>query len=75
MRGIFSDNVDRLGGQAKTNSRNAFQQTGYFCFQTAITYPNFSKNQVLANHRNQLRGRVFVLTGDVSEFGRKKISG
>ena len=30
MRGIFSDNVDRLGGQAKTVLETHLQQTGYF---------------------------------------------
>jgi len=30
MRGIFSDNVDRLGGQAKTILETHLQQTGYF---------------------------------------------
>ncbi|WP_353476985.1 CsgG/HfaB family protein, partial [Acinetobacter soli] len=30
MRGIFSDNVDRLGGQAKTILETHLQQSGYF---------------------------------------------
>ncbi|MDR8330829.1 hypothetical protein FPK73_23365, partial [Acinetobacter baumannii] len=30
MRGVFSDNVDRLGGQAKTILETHLQQTGYF---------------------------------------------
>lgn len=35
MRGIFSDNVDRLGGASKNNFRNSFAANGLFlCFKS-----------------------------------------
>lgn len=73
MRGIFSDNVDRLGGQAKTILETHLQQTGYF---SVLNRDNLSelKQEVGFNNANQtIKGARFVLTGDVSEFGRKEV--
>lgn len=73
MRGIFSDNVDRLGGQAKTILETHLQQTGYF---SVLNRDNLSelKQEVGFNNTNQaIKGARFVLTGDVSEFGRKEV--
>lgn len=73
MRGIFSDNVDRLGGQAKTILETHLQQTGYF---TVLNRDNLSELQQEAgyNKANQsIKGARYVLTGDVSEFGRKEV--
>ncbi len=73
MRGIFSDNVDRLGGQAKTILETHLQQTGYF---SVLNRDNLSELQQEAGYSkaNQaIKGARYVLTGDVSEFGRKEV--
>lgn len=73
MRGIFSDNVDRLGGQAKTILETHLQQTGYF---SVLNRDNLSELQQEANfnqHTQNIKGARFVFTGDVSEFGRKEV--
>ena len=73
MRGIFSDNVDRLGGQAKTILETHLQQSGYF---SVLNRDNLSELQQEAgfNKASQaIKGARFVLTGDVSEFGRKEV--
>ncbi|MDQ8936604.1 CsgG/HfaB family protein [Acinetobacter rudis] len=73
MRGIFSDNVDRLGGQAKTILETHLQQTGYF---SVLNRDNLSELQQEAGYTktNQaIKGARYVLTGDVSEFGRKEV--
>ncbi|WP_445116555.1 CsgG/HfaB family protein [Acinetobacter sp. WZC-1] len=73
MRGIFSDNVDRLGGQAKTILETHLQQTGYF---TVLNRDNLSelKQEVgYANTSQAIKGARYVITGDVSEFGRKEV--
>ncbi|MCH2054345.1 hypothetical protein EXE08_07050 [Acinetobacter pittii] len=73
MRGVFSDNVDRLGGQAKTILETHLQQTGYF---TVLNRDNLSeiKQEVGYNNTSQsIKGARYVLTGDVSEFGRKEV--
>lgn len=73
MRGVFSDNVDRLGGQAKTILETHLQQTGYF---TVLNRDNLSeiKQEVGYNNTSQsIKGARYVITGDVSEFGRKEV--
>ncbi|WP_353173780.1 CsgG/HfaB family protein [Acinetobacter rudis] len=73
MRGIFSDNVDRLGGQAKTILETHLQQTGYF---TVLNRDNLSELQQEAGYTQtsqSIKGARYVLTGDVSEFGRKEV--
>lgn len=73
MRGIFSDNVDRLGGQAKTILETHLQQTGYF---SVLNRDNLSELQQEAGYTktNQaIKGARYVFTGDVSEFGRKEV--
>ena len=73
MRGVFSDNVDRLGGQAKTILETHLQQTGYF---TVLNRDNLSeiKQEVgYSNTSQSITGARYVLTGDVSEFGRKEV--
>lgn len=73
MRGIFSDNVDRLGGQAKTILETHLQQTGYF---SVLNRDNMSELQQEAgfNKSSQnIKGARYVITGDVSEFSRKEV--
>ena len=72
MRGIFSDGVDRLGGQAKTILITHLQQTNRF---SVLDRDNMAEIQQEANIKSQaqkLKGADFVVTGDVTEFGRKE---
>ncbi len=72
MRGIFSDGVDRLGGQAKTILITHLQQTNRF---SVLDRDNMLEIQQEANIKAQaqkLKGADFVVTGDVTEFGRKE---
>ena len=72
MRGVFSDNVDRLGGQAKTILETHLQQTGYF---SVLNRDNLSeiKEVGYSNTAQSIKGARYVITGDVSEFGRKEV--
>ena len=73
MRGIFSDNVDRLGGQAKTILETHLQQTGYF---SVLNRDNLSELQQEAGYTKTtqaIKGARYVITGDFSEFGRKEV--
>jgi len=72
MRGIFSDGVDRLGSQAKTILITHLQQTNRF---SVLDRDNMAEIQQEANIKSQvqkLKGADFVVTGDVTEFGRKE---
>lgn len=73
MRGIFSDNVDRLGGQAKTILETHLQQTGYFSVLNRDNLSELQQEAGFSKSNQAIKGARFVLTGDVSEFGRKEV--
>ncbi|HEU4843853.1 MAG TPA: CsgG/HfaB family protein [Burkholderiaceae bacterium] len=73
MRGIFSDGVDRLGGQAKTILIAHLQQTNRF---NVLDRDNLQELKQEADFKKQgqaIKGADFVVTGDVTEFGRKEV--
>lgn len=73
MRGIFSDGVDRLGSQAKTILISHMQQTNRF---NVLDRDNMAELQQEAAYKKQgqnIKGADFVITGDVTEFGRKEV--
>lgn len=73
MRGIFSDGVDRLGSQAKTILIADLQQTNRF---NVLDRDNLSEIKQEAEFKKQaqkIKGADFVVTGDVTEFGRKEV--
>lgn len=73
MRGVFSDGVDRLGGQAKTILISHLQQTNRF---NVLDRDNMAELQQEAAYKRQsqaIKGADFVVTGDVTEFGRKEV--
>lgn len=73
MRGIFSDGVDRLGSQAKTIVISHLQQTQRF---NVLDRDNLAEAQQEAKFKAQaqaVKGADFIVTGDVSEFGRKEV--
>ena len=73
MRGVFSDGVDRLGGQAKTVLVSHLQQSQRF---GVMDRDNMAEAKQEAQYKTQaqtIRGADYVISGDVSEFGRKEI--
>jgi curli biogenesis system outer membrane secretion channel CsgG len=73
MRGIFSDGVDRLGSQAKTVLISHLQQTNRF---NVLDRDNLSEMKQEAGFKQQaqtIKGADFIVTGDVTEFGRKEV--
>jgi len=73
MRGIFSDGVDRLGGQAKTTLVAHLQQSQRF---NVLDRENLAETRQEAQFKAQaqtIRGADYVVTGDISEFGRKEV--
>ncbi|MFX9034705.1 CsgG/HfaB family protein [Acinetobacter baumannii] len=73
MRGVFSDNVDRLGGQAKTILETHLQQTGYFSVLNRDNLSEIKQEVGYSNTAQSIKGARYVITGDVSEFGRKEV--
>ena len=72
MRGIFSDGVDRLGGQAKTILVGHLQSTGRFAVLDRDNMRGLANEAGLAGKTQALQGAEFMITGDVVEFGRKE---
>ncbi|MDK1395535.1 CsgG/HfaB family protein [Pseudomonas protegens] len=72
MRGIFSDGVDRLGGQAKTILITHLQQTNRFSVLDRDNMGEIQHEAAIKGQVQKLKGADFVVTGDVTEFGRKE---
>jgi len=73
MRGVFSDGVDRLGSQAKTTLIAHLQQSQRFAVLDRDNMSETSQEAKLQGTAQALRGASFVVTGDISEFGRKEV--
>ena len=73
MRGIFSDGVDRLGSQAKSVLVTHLQQTGRFVVLDRDNMPEITNEAAIRGQQLKLKGANYVLTGEVSEFGRKEV--
>ena len=72
MRGIFSDGVDRLGGQAKTILITHLQQTNRFNVLDRDNMSEIQQEAAIKGQAQRLKGADYVVTGDVTEFGRKE---
>ena len=72
MRGLFSDGVDRLGGQAKTILIGHLQETGRFRVVDRDNMEELKREADLKGVEQKLAGAGIVVTGDVVEFGRKE---
>ena len=73
QNGIFSDGVDRLGSQAKTTLMSHLQQTNRFSILDRDNMDMLSSEAALSGAQQSIAGAKFVVTGDVTEFGRKAI--
>ena len=72
LRGMFSDGVDRLGGQAKTILIGHLQETGRFNVLDRDNLEEIAREAKLNGTPQALQGADYALTGDVVEFGRKE---
>ena len=72
MRGLFSDGVDRLGSQAKTILITHLQQSNRFVIVDRDNMGEIQQEAKLRGKEQALKGANYVLTGDVTEFGRKE---
>jgi curli biogenesis system outer membrane secretion channel CsgG len=72
-RGLFSDGVDRLGGQAKGILVTNLQQTGRFTVVERDHLEEITREAAIKGQQQQLKGADFAITGDVAEFGRKEV--
>ncbi len=73
MRGIFSDGIDRLGGQAKTILITHLQQSRRFNVLDRDNLDEIKQESAFMKSVQAVKGAHFVVTGDVTEFGRKEV--
>ena len=73
QRGIFSDGIDRLGAQSKTILVSHLQQTNRF---SVLDRDNLEESRQEAQFKGAaqtIKGADYLVTGAVSEFGRKDV--
>jgi len=71
MRGIFSDGPDQLGSQAKTILKTHLQQSGRFVLVDRENMSEIAQESEIQGEKQALKGAHVVVTGDVTEFGRR----
>lgn len=71
MQGLFSDGVDRLGGQAKTILISHLQQSGRFNVMDRTNLDASAAEAGYLGSEQAIKGARYVLSGQVTEFGRK----
>jgi len=69
--GVFSDGEDRLGNQAQTILISNLQQTGRFSVLDRTNMRAIKEESAISKTAQNLKGARYVITGDVTEFGRK----
>ncbi len=73
QNGIFSNGLDRLGNQAKTTLMSHLQQTNRFSVLDRDNIALLAEEAGRTGTQQNIAGAKFVITGDVTEFGRKAI--
>jgi curli biogenesis system outer membrane secretion channel CsgG len=73
MRGIFSDGVDRLGSQAKTILISHLQDSNRFKVLDRDNMEQLEQETAYKRQGQNIKGADFVITGDVTEFGRREV--
>lgn len=73
QNGIFSDGIDRLGNQSKTILISQLQQTQRFTVLDRTNMAEIKSESDMKKQSVNLKGASFIITGDVSEFGRKEV--
>jgi curli biogenesis system outer membrane secretion channel CsgG len=73
MRGLFSDGVDHLGSQAKTILMTHLQQSNRFSVMDRDNMKEAEFESGLTGKQQKLKGAEYIVTGDVTEFGRKEV--
>lgn len=71
LQGLFSSDSDRLGNQSKTILKTHLQQTNRFNLVDRENLDDIGLEANLSGIKQEIAGARYVITGDVTEFGRK----
>lgn len=73
QNGVFNEGSDQLGNQAKTILVSHLQQTGRFSIVDRTNMSEIASEAKIKGQKQHLKGATYVITGDVTEFGRKTV--
>jgi curli biogenesis system outer membrane secretion channel CsgG len=73
MQGLFSSGGDRLGSQGKTILKTHLQQTNRFNLVDRDTMKELEQEAAYRGEKQNITGARYVVSGAVSEFGRKEV--
>lgn len=73
MRGVFSNNEDRMGSQAQTILVTHLQQSQRFSVLDRTLLSETQQEAAFKKQTQTIKGADYVVTGDVTEFGRKDV--
>lgn len=73
MRGVFSNNEDRMGRQAQTILVTHLQQSQRFNVLDRSVMSEIKQEAKFKKQSQNIKGADYVITGDVTEFGRKDV--
>ena len=72
LRGVFSDGKDRLGGQARTILKTHLRQTNRFVLVDRDNMHLIAQEAEIRDEQQDLQGAQVLITGAVTEFGRRE---
>lgn len=73
QNGVFASESDQLGNQSKTILVSHLQQTGRFSVLDRTNMSEIASEAKIKGKKQSLKGATYVITGDVTEFGRKTV--
>jgi curli biogenesis system outer membrane secretion channel CsgG len=75
MNGIFSDGTDHLGLQAQQILKTHLSQTNRFTLMDRVNMKEIADEAKLSGKTQKITGGEMVITGAVTEFGRRETGG
>ncbi|MXV35985.1 MULTISPECIES: CsgG/HfaB family protein [unclassified Saccharibacter] len=72
MNGLFSSGTDYLGNQAKTILASHLQESNHFNLMDRSNLDAMAQEGHFSGTQLHIKGARFLVTGDVTEFGRKE---
>lgn len=72
MQGLFSSGGDRLGSQGKNILKSHLQQTNRFVLVDRDSMEDLKQEAALSGTEQTITGAKYVVSGSVTEFGRKE---
>ncbi|MCG8668821.1 MAG: CsgG/HfaB family protein [Pseudomonadales bacterium] len=73
LNGLFASGNDKLGSQGKTILKTHLQQTGRFKLVDRENMNELKQEANFSGSKQSISGARFVVTGSVTEFGRKEV--